>query len=247
MTRITCRRASPTSSTCAGRASTCRPRARPRSSRCTRRAGACSTSSATWRWPAACRLACRSRAATVSRPAASCRPMAIAAPSTRRPKAPFRGSGCGVVVLKRLADAQRDGDVVHAIIRGSAINNDGSDKVGYTAPSVRGQAEAIALAYATAQVDPASVGYVEAHGTGTRAWRSDRDPRADHGLRRAHGAARVLRDRIAQVQRRPHGRRRRRRRVDQGGTGRRSTASCRRAFISPRPIRRSTSPAARSG
>jgi amino acid adenylation domain-containing protein len=77
------------------------------------------------------------------------------------------GSGCGVVVLKRLDDALRDGDVIHAVIRGSAVNNDGADKVGYTAPSVRGQVEALALAYATAQVDPASVGYIEAHGTGT--------------------------------------------------------------------------------
>jgi amino acid adenylation domain-containing protein len=77
------------------------------------------------------------------------------------------GNGCGIVVLKRLSDAVRDGDVIHAVIRGSGINNDGSDKVSYTAPSVRGQADALALAYAAAGVDPASVGYVEAHGTAT--------------------------------------------------------------------------------
>jgi amino acid adenylation domain-containing protein len=77
------------------------------------------------------------------------------------------GNGCGIVVLKRLSQALRDGDVIHAVIRGSAINNDGSDKASYTAPSVRGQADAVAQAYAAAAVDPASVGYIEAHGTGT--------------------------------------------------------------------------------
>ena len=54
------------------------------------------------------------------------------------------GSGAGVVVLKRLADAIADGDVIHAVIRGSAVNNDGGRKVGFTAPSVDGQAEVIA-------------------------------------------------------------------------------------------------------
>ena len=77
------------------------------------------------------------------------------------------GHGVGVVVLKRLADAIADGDTIHAVIRGTAINNDGSAKVGYTAPSVDGQAEVIALAQASAGVEPASVSYVEAHGTGT--------------------------------------------------------------------------------
>lgn len=77
------------------------------------------------------------------------------------------GSGAGVVVLKRLDEALRDGDTVHAVIRGSAVNNDGARKIGYNAPSVDGQAEAIRAAQAMAGVDPASVGYVEAHGTGT--------------------------------------------------------------------------------
>ena len=76
-------------------------------------------------------------------------------------------SGVGVVVLKRLADALADGDTIHAVIRGSAINNDGAAKVGYTAPSVDGQAEAIAMAQAMAGVAPETIGYVEAHGTGT--------------------------------------------------------------------------------
>jgi phthiocerol/phenolphthiocerol synthesis type-I polyketide synthase E len=77
------------------------------------------------------------------------------------------GDGVGVVVLKRLSDALADGDPIHAVIRGSAWNNDGSMKVGYTAPSIEGQAEVIALAQAVAGVDPATISYVEGHGSGT--------------------------------------------------------------------------------
>jgi amino acid adenylation domain-containing protein len=77
------------------------------------------------------------------------------------------GEGVGIVVLKRLEEALRDGDPIRAVIRGTAINNDGADKVGYTAPSVGAQAEAIALAQAVAGVEPPSIGYVEAHGTAT--------------------------------------------------------------------------------
>lgn len=77
------------------------------------------------------------------------------------------GDGVGVVVLKRLADAIADGDTIHAVIRGTASNNDGSAKVGFTAPSVDGQAEVIAEALAMARATPESIGYIEAHGTGT--------------------------------------------------------------------------------
>jgi amino acid adenylation domain-containing protein len=77
------------------------------------------------------------------------------------------GSGCGVVLLKRLEEAIADGDNIHAIIRGFGVNNDGSTKVGYTAPSVEGQAQVIALAHAAAGVDASTIGYVEAHGTAT--------------------------------------------------------------------------------
>ena len=77
------------------------------------------------------------------------------------------GEGVGVVVLKRLREAVADGDHVHAVIRGAAINNDGSLKVGYTAPSVDGQAAVIARAHAMAGVHPSTITYVEAHGTGT--------------------------------------------------------------------------------
>ena len=77
------------------------------------------------------------------------------------------GSGVGVVVLKRLAEALAEGDHILAVIKGSAVNNDGSQKVGYTAPSVDGQAEVIAMAQAVAGVAPHTIGLIEAHGTGT--------------------------------------------------------------------------------
>lgn len=75
--------------------------------------------------------------------------------------------GAGVVALKRLSDAIRDGDNVIAVIKGSAVNNDGAGKVGYTAPSVEGQSRVIREAMSVAGVEPDSIGYVEAHGTGT--------------------------------------------------------------------------------
>ncbi|MFC3244494.1 type I polyketide synthase [Gordonia humi] len=75
--------------------------------------------------------------------------------------------GAGVVVLKRLDDAITDGDRIHAVVRGSAVNNDGLDKAGFTAPSVIGQARVIAEAHAVAGVLPADIGLIEGHGTGT--------------------------------------------------------------------------------
>ncbi|HEX6040953.1 type I polyketide synthase [Longimicrobium sp.] len=77
------------------------------------------------------------------------------------------GSGVGVVVLKRLADALRDGDPVRAVIKGSAVNNDGGNRVAYTAPGVEGQSAVISEALAAADVHPDTIGYVEAHGSGT--------------------------------------------------------------------------------
>ncbi|HSE16101.1 MAG TPA: SDR family NAD(P)-dependent oxidoreductase [Pyrinomonadaceae bacterium] len=77
------------------------------------------------------------------------------------------GSGVGVVILKRLEDALAEGDTIHAVIKGSAINNDGSQKAGYTAPSVEGQAAVISEALHMAGVEASTIGYVEAHGTGT--------------------------------------------------------------------------------
>ncbi|MEW6367287.1 MAG: amino acid adenylation domain-containing protein [Acidobacteriota bacterium] len=77
------------------------------------------------------------------------------------------GNGVGVVVLKRLADALADGDNIYAVIKGSACNNDGSEKVSFMAPSVEGQVELYTMAHAIAGVSPDSISYVEAHGTGT--------------------------------------------------------------------------------
>ncbi|GEM_PF-727573 len=77
------------------------------------------------------------------------------------------GSGVGVVALKSLTQARLDGDNVHAIIRGAAMNNDGALKAGYSAPSLTAQAAVIRQAMAEAAVDPESIGYLESHGTGT--------------------------------------------------------------------------------
>ncbi|MUG94914.1 SDR family oxidoreductase [Scytonema sp. UIC 10036] len=82
-------------------------------------------------------------------------------------KGTVRGRGLGIVVLKRLEEAIADGDCIHAVIKGSAINNDGSDKVSYTAPSVNGQAKVIRDAQDMAGIEPDTISYIEAHGTGT--------------------------------------------------------------------------------
>ena len=75
--------------------------------------------------------------------------------------------GSGMVVLKRLSDAVRDGDTIHAVIRSAAVNNDGSSKASFTAPSVEGQADVIAMALEQANLSAEDISYVEAHGTGT--------------------------------------------------------------------------------
>src|ERR1700739_203045 len=77
------------------------------------------------------------------------------------------GNGIGVVVLKRLAEAVADGDEIYAVIKGAALNNDGSRRRGFTAPGVEGQSEVVAMAHALAGVDPETITYVEAHGTAT--------------------------------------------------------------------------------
>ena len=95
-------------------------------------------------------------------PDGRCRPFDASARGT------VGGSGAAFVLLKRWADAARDGDHVYAVIRGSAVNNDGGAKVGFTAPSVAGQAAVIAEALAVADITADTIGYVEAHGTGTQ-------------------------------------------------------------------------------
>ena len=76
-------------------------------------------------------------------------------------------NGVGVVAIKRFRDAVEDGDYIYAIIRGSATNNDGSQRVSYTAPGLDGQSGVMAEALGSAGVDPATISYVEAHGTAT--------------------------------------------------------------------------------
>ncbi len=94
------------------------------------------------------------------------------------------GHGAGVVVLKPLRAALRDMDSIVAVIRGAGVNNDGSDKIAYTAPSVNGQAAAIRAAQSLAGIDPTTISYVECHGTATPLG----DPIELAGLARAFGA-----------------------------------------------------------
>ncbi|MDG4810873.1 beta-ketoacyl synthase N-terminal-like domain-containing protein [Micromonospora sp. WMMD1120] len=94
-------------------------------------------------------------------PDGTCRPFDASADGT------VPGNGVALVVLKRVEDARRDGDTVYAVIKGSAVNNDGGMKVGYTAPGIAGQVDVLTRAYAAAGIDPATVGYLEAHGTAT--------------------------------------------------------------------------------
>ena len=97
----------------------------------------------------------------IASPDGRCRPFDASANGT------VGGSGVGIVVLKRLDEALADRDHIKAVIKGSAINNDGASKVSYAAPSEAAQADVIATALAFAGVDPATIDYVEAHGTGT--------------------------------------------------------------------------------
>ncbi|WP_433574962.1 beta-ketoacyl synthase N-terminal-like domain-containing protein [Nocardia brasiliensis] len=98
----------------------------------------------------------------ITSPTGACRPFDAAADGV------IGGQGCGITVLKRLSEAIADGDHIHAVLRGSAVNNDGRDRAGFTAPGVRGQFEVVRAAQHAAGVTPSSVTYVEAHGTGTR-------------------------------------------------------------------------------
>lgn len=112
-------------------------------------------------------------------PTGQCRPFDVRSDGT------IFGSGVGVLVLKALQDAVDDGDHIHAVIRGSALNNDGSTKMTYAAPNSIGQAEVIAEAHAIAGVDASTITYVETHGTGTPIG----DPIEIEGLRQAFDLA----------------------------------------------------------
>ena len=115
------------------------------------------------------------------------------------------GSGGGILVLKRLADALADGDFIHAIIKGSAVNNDGAEKAGYTAPSVNGQADAVVEALANAGVDAESISYVEAHGSGTPVGDPIEIRALTQGIPRIHATLAILRHWLSQDQSRPSG------------------------------------------
>lgn len=99
---------------------------------------------------------------TMFSPSGRCRPFDAASDGT------LFGSGAAFVVLRRLSDALADGDHVRAVIRGTAVNNDGVDKVSFTAPNAQAQTAVIASAQGVAGVSPDTIGYIEAHGTGTR-------------------------------------------------------------------------------
>ncbi|CAL9560706.1 type I polyketide synthase [Streptomyces sp. enrichment culture] len=115
----------------------------------------------------------------IESPEGRCRPYSAQADGT------VFGNGAGVVVLKRLADALADGDRVHAVLLGSAVNNDGAAKAGYTAPGVAGQTAVIREALSVAGVSPRTIGYVQGHGTGTALG----DPIEVEALTRAYRAA----------------------------------------------------------
>ena len=94
-------------------------------------------------------------------PDGHCRPFDAAGAGT------LFSDGAGVVVVRRLEDAVAAGDRIYAVVKGFGINNDGGDKASFSAPSIAGQASAVAMAQAMANVDPKSIGYIEAHGTAT--------------------------------------------------------------------------------
>ena len=140
-----------------------------------------------------------------------CRPFDVRADGT------VFGSGVAIVVLKPLQAAIDDGDRIHAVILGSALNNDGSMKMGYAAPNAAAQADVIAEAHAVSGVDSSTISYVETHGTGTPLG----DPIEIEGLRRAFAvseevAAGAVRAECAEIEHRSPRSCIRNRRHDQG-------------------------------
>ena len=154
--------------------------------------------------------------------------------------------GVAIVVLRRLADAVAAGDTIYAVLLGAAVNNDGSERASFTAPSPDGQAAVIAAAHDAAGIDARSLSYVEAHGTATPLGDPIEIEGLDARVPSPHRRSRLLRDRLAQEQRRPPGDRRRRREPDQDVAGAASRRRCRRRSTSTRPTRRSISRARRS-
>ncbi|MFE1316817.1 beta-ketoacyl synthase N-terminal-like domain-containing protein [Kitasatospora phosalacinea] len=114
-------------------------------------------------------------------------PDGVCRPFDARANGTLFTNGLGLVLLKRLADAVADGDRVHAVIAGSAVNNDGAQKVSFTAPSVSGQVAVLREALEISGADPAEVGYLEAHGTGTALG----DPIEVEAIKQAYGSTGV--------------------------------------------------------
>lgn len=92
----------------------------------------------------------------------------ICRPFDRQATGTIKGNGCSVLVLRRSADAVRAGDMIRAIIKGTAVNNDGNEKIGFTAPGIAGQCDVIEEAQSFAGITPSDVDYIETHGTGTK-------------------------------------------------------------------------------
>ena len=159
-----------------------------------------------------------------ARPAAPCSPMAS------------RWSCC-----VGCRDALADGDTIYAVLLGAAVNNDGSERASFTAPSPEGQAAVIAAAHDAAGIDARTLSLRRGPRHGDAAGRSDRDRGPDPRVPSPHRRSRLLRDRLAQEQRRPHGDRGRRREPDQDRARAARAAPCRRRSASRRPTRRSTS------
>ena len=192
--------------------------------------------------------ASREHRATSTRRAASSRRTATAAPSTPTRRAPSFGNGAGVVVLKRLADALADGDTIHAVIRGSAVNNDGVAQGRlHRAERRRPGGGRSPRRYAVAGVDARHhrLRRGARHRHAARRSRS-RSPRSRRRSAPPPSETRLLRDRLGQDEHRAPRRRRRRRRPHQGGARARARGRSRRACTSTRRTPRSTSTPARS-
>jgi acyl transferase domain-containing protein len=168
-----------------------------------------------------------------------CRPFSDQADGT------ILGEGLGMLALRRLEDAERDGDPIYAVIRGIGSSSDGAGTAVY-APKSSGQAHALRRAYAAAGYSPRTVELLEAHGTATKAGDAANSPGLQRLRRGRPGQQTVVRHRLGQIADRPHQRRGRRGLADQSGAWRCITKCCRPPSKSPAPTPISASRTARS-